>query len=37
VRRLDIEKPERCLRVFRSNRDTGALMALSFLLAGWLS
>jgi 4-hydroxybenzoate polyprenyltransferase len=37
VRRLDIENPERCLKVFRSSRDTGALMALAFLLAGWLS
>ena len=37
VRTLDIASPERCLKLFRANRDTGALMALAFLLAGWLS
>jgi len=37
VRRLDITRSEICLRLFRANRDTGALMALAFLLAGWLS
>ncbi len=37
VRRLDVASPERCLMLFRSNRDAGALMALAFLLAGWLS
>ncbi len=37
VRTLDIASPERCLRLFRANRDTGGLMALAFLLAGWLS
>jgi len=37
ARRLDIGSSEACLRLFRSNRDTGALMALAFLLAGWLS
>jgi 4-hydroxybenzoate polyprenyltransferase len=37
VRRLDVASPENCLAVFRSNRETGALMALAFLLAGWFS
>ena len=35
VRQLNIDSPENCLRVFRSNRDTGALIALAFLLASW--
>ena len=35
VRTLDINNSENCLRVFRSNRDTGALIALAFLLASW--
>jgi 4-hydroxybenzoate polyprenyltransferase len=33
VRQLNINNPENCLAVFRSNRDTGALIALAFLLA----
>ncbi len=37
VRTLDIANPARCLTLFRANRDTGALIAASFLLAGWLS
>ena len=37
VHTLDIADPTRYLRLFRANRDTGALMALAFLLAGWLS
>jgi len=36
VKRLDIDDPANCLIVFRSNRETGALMALAFLLASWL-
>ncbi len=35
VKKLDIEDPANCLRVFRANRETGALMALAFLLASW--
>ncbi|MEY4706386.1 MAG: hypothetical protein RJB58_109 [Pseudomonadota bacterium] len=35
VKRLNIDSPENCLSVFRSNRDTGALIALAFLLASW--
>ena len=35
VRTLDINNSANCLRVFRSNRDTGALIALAFLLASW--
>ncbi len=36
VKRLDINSPTNCLAVFRSNRETGALIALAFLLASWL-
>jgi 4-hydroxybenzoate polyprenyltransferase len=37
VRSLDIADPEKCLKLFRSNRDTGALIAAAFLLAGLIS
>jgi 4-hydroxybenzoate polyprenyltransferase len=37
VHSLDVVRPERCLRLFRANRETGALMALAFLFAGWFS
>ncbi|MBV8975852.1 MAG: 4-hydroxybenzoate octaprenyltransferase [Alphaproteobacteria bacterium] len=37
VKRLDVSSPERCLELFRANRDAGALMAVAYLLAGWLS
>jgi 4-hydroxybenzoate polyprenyltransferase len=33
VRALDIDKPDVCLKLFRSNRDTGALIAAAILLA----
>jgi len=36
VVRLDIDDPDRCLKLFRSNRDTGALIAAAYLLAAWL-
>jgi 4-hydroxybenzoate polyprenyltransferase len=36
VKRLDIDDPANCLIVFRANRETGALIALAFLLASWL-
>jgi 4-hydroxybenzoate polyprenyltransferase len=36
VRRLDINSPDNCLRLFRSNRETGALIALALALASWL-
>jgi 4-hydroxybenzoate polyprenyltransferase len=36
VKRLDIDDPANCLTVFRSNRETGALIALALLLASWL-
>jgi len=36
VRHLDIDDPERCLRLFRANRDTGAIIAAAYLLAAWL-
>jgi 4-hydroxybenzoate polyprenyltransferase len=35
VKRLDIDDGANCLRLFRSNRETGALIALAFLLASW--
>jgi 4-hydroxybenzoate polyprenyltransferase len=36
VKRLDINSPQNCLAIFRSNREAGALIALAFLLASWL-
>jgi 4-hydroxybenzoate polyprenyltransferase len=33
VRRLDIADPENCLRLFRANRDTGAMIAVALLLS----
>ena len=35
VKTLDINNPENCLALFRSNRETGALIALAFLAASW--
>jgi 4-hydroxybenzoate polyprenyltransferase len=35
VKRLQIDNPDNCLTLFRSNRETGALIALAFLLASW--
>jgi 4-hydroxybenzoate polyprenyltransferase len=35
VKRLDIDNTENCLRIFRANRETGALIALAFLAASW--
>jgi 4-hydroxybenzoate polyprenyltransferase len=37
VRRLEIEDPLICLRLFRANRDTGALIAGAFLIGSWFS
>ncbi|HWY66736.1 MAG TPA: UbiA family prenyltransferase, partial [Rhizomicrobium sp.] len=37
VKTLDTDNADSCLRVFRSNRETGALIALAFLLASWIS
>ena len=36
VKKLDIASADNCLQVFRSNRETGALIALALLLASWL-
>jgi 4-hydroxybenzoate polyprenyltransferase len=36
VHSLDIDNPERCLMLFRSNRDTGVLIAAAFLLSSWI-
>ncbi len=33
---LRIEDPARCLKLFRANRDSGALIALAFLLSSWI-
>ncbi len=33
VRTLDIGNPDRCLTLFRANRDTGALIATAFLIS----
>jgi 4-hydroxybenzoate polyprenyltransferase len=35
VRTLDIDNPQRCLKLFRANRDTGAMIAAAFLIASW--
>ena len=35
VRVLDIDDAGNCLRVFRANRETGALIAIAFALASW--
>jgi 4-hydroxybenzoate polyprenyltransferase len=37
VKSLDIDSAENCLAIFRSNRETGALVALAFALASWFS
>jgi 4-hydroxybenzoate polyprenyltransferase len=36
VARLDIDDPARCLKIFRANRDTGALIAAALFAAAWL-
>jgi 4-hydroxybenzoate polyprenyltransferase len=36
VKKLNIDDPANCLRMFRANRETGAAIALAFLLASWL-
>jgi 4-hydroxybenzoate polyprenyltransferase len=33
---LKIDDPEHCLKVFRANRDTGALIACAFLFSSWI-
>ncbi len=35
VRRIDVDRPAVCLRLFRANRDAGALMALALIVATW--
>ncbi|MBV9990993.1 MAG: 4-hydroxybenzoate octaprenyltransferase [Alphaproteobacteria bacterium] len=37
VKSLNVADPEKCLKLFRANRDAGALIGLAFLLAGWFS
>jgi len=36
TRKLDIDNAQRCLRIFRSNRDTGLLVAAAVIAASWL-
>jgi 4-hydroxybenzoate polyprenyltransferase len=36
VKNLDVDNADNCLRLFRANRETGALIALALLLASWL-
>ena len=36
VRRLDIDNPALCLKIFRANRDIGAIIALAYLVGAWL-
>jgi 4-hydroxybenzoate polyprenyltransferase len=36
VRRLDIDDSALCLKIFRSNRDIGAIIALAYLAGAWL-
>jgi 4-hydroxybenzoate polyprenyltransferase len=36
VKKLNVEDADNCLKLFRSNRETGALIALALLLASWL-
>jgi len=34
--RLDIRKPDLCLRIFRANRDAGGIIAAALLYSAWL-
>ncbi len=36
VRRLEIDQPQDALRLFRTNRETGALIAAALLVASWM-
>ena len=36
VQRLKTDDPDRCLFLFRANRDTGAIIALAFLVSSWV-
>jgi len=36
VHTLTIEDPARCLKLFRANRESGALIGLAFLLSSWI-
>jgi 4-hydroxybenzoate polyprenyltransferase len=36
VHRLKIDDPARCLRLFRSNREAGALIALALVVSSWV-
>jgi 4-hydroxybenzoate polyprenyltransferase len=37
VRKLDIHDPQRCLAIFRANRDTGILIAAAFAASNWFA
>ena len=36
TRTLDIDDPQRCLKIFRANRDAGLLIAVAIIVASWL-
>ncbi|MBV9045688.1 MAG: 4-hydroxybenzoate octaprenyltransferase [Alphaproteobacteria bacterium] len=36
VHTLKVDDPERCLKLFRANRETGAIVAAAFVLASWI-
>ena len=36
ARTLDADDPTNCLKLFRANRDTGALLGFAFLLSSWI-
>ncbi len=37
VRQLNIDSPDNCLKLFRANRETGALIAAAFAVAAWFA
>ena len=36
VHTLKVDDPDRCLLLFRANRDTGAIMAVAFVISSWI-
>ncbi len=36
VHTLDVDEPDRCLRLFRANRETGALIAAALIVSSWV-
>ena len=37
TRRLDIDDAQRCLKIFRANREAGGLVAAAIVVASWLA